>query len=1079
MTQITENKSLQRPRPNYVELLAKSNFSFLQGASHPEELVHTAQLLGYRGLALCDNGGLYGSVRGYKAAEKVSAFASAAEETAILQSQKRDFQYLVGTELLLDNRQSVTVLPMNKFGYTRLCQLITLAKRNTAKYYSKISLKDFLDFSDDLLVFALPPWKDLFLKDLHDHLGDRLYLPVTRDFTWNSWIYEKIARRLEDEIGLQLFASQTPLMHSPQRKTLHDALTCIFHKCKLDSAENRLTLNRERYLKSLDQLTELWHDRPDLLEVTSMIASRVHFSLSELRYRYPQSKLEEGETASEKLCKLCNQGLSWRYSSTDKKTFEEARARLEDELTLISELAYEDYFLTLKEICQFADQQDILYQGRGSAANSVVCYTLGLTAIDPCQFGQTFARFLSKERGEPPDIDIDFEHERREEVIQHIYEKYGSQHAGMVCTVIRYRGRMAFRELSKVFDIPLEKVNKLAKYMGKDGLKRLIEDPPDFSKLDIDECKMQKILKLAIELIGFPRHIGIHTGGFVISHEALIENVPIEKATMEGRYVVQWNKDDIDTLKMMKIDLLSLGMLTTLRKSLDMLREHRGVDWNLSQIPTDDQATYQMIQKADTVGVFQIESRAQMSMLPRLKPKNFYDLVIEVAIVRPGPLQGGMVHPYLRRRQGREEVTYDHPDLEPVLGRTLGVPIFQEQVMQIASAVAGFSPGEADELRRLMSMSWRNEGHMSQLRQRLISGMLEHGLTIDYAERVYKTIEGFASYGFPESHSASFSLLTYASSFLKCHHPDIFVCGLLNSQPMGFYSPRTLIADAQRHGVEFSPVDIQSSCYDYTIEGHRVRVGLRSIYGLAKAFADDIVNEREKHGHFANLEDLIKRTHLPQAALLRLAQAEAFCSFGISTREAIWEISSLSLDPQSLVFARAKESFGKNHEENSIEKSWLPEESDLENLSRRYQSHGFSLDSHPLSIYRSLLNEQNRLFRQRGWVPFTTAKELSTKKAGELIRTAGLIAFYQRPPTAKGFVFLTLEDETGIMNIVIKPPVHKKYRECIFHRAQIEVQGFLEYQDGVRNIQTKKVFLLEHSIAGRPTAQSPIENELM
>jgi DNA polymerase-3 subunit alpha/error-prone DNA polymerase len=743
---------------SFVELLGRSNFSFLRGASHPEEMVVRAKDLHYRGLGLCDINGLYGVVRGYQAAYKASHFI----ESAVTLSTD-EFQYYVGSELNLSDASSIVLMPLNKDGYARLSRLITRAQLESPKNFSSLQMNDILENADDLLAFPLPPWHEENLGLLYEAFQDRLYLPICRDLTFESIRHNREAFRLEKEKGLPLFVTQRPLMHHSARKPLHDVLTCILHKITLDEAKQRLTLNRERYLRPLHELRALWHDRLDLIQRTVEISSRVQFSLKELRYIYPHEHLPEDQTSAQFLYELCQEGLKWRFPEGAPL---KVQAQMLNELKLIARLQYEDYFLTLWDVCNFARQQQILYQGRGSAANSVVCYLIGLTAVDPTKIDLLFERFLSSERGEPPDIDIDFEHERREEVLQYIYRKYGVEHAAMVCNVICYRSRMALREVCKTMGVASETIDSMVRFMGREGLKRIVQTPHEIEKLGVSSEQFHHITQLTAQLLGFPRHLGIHSGGFVISHNPLIENVPIEKATMEGRYVVQWNKDDLAALGMMKIDLLSLGMLTAVRKCLSLLHTHYHRDWNLAQIPPEDSATYAMVQKADTIGVFQIESRAQMSILPRLKPRTYYDLVVEVAIVRPGPILGGMIHPYLKRREGLEQTVYAHPALEPILKRTFGVPIFQEQVMQIVIAVAGFTPGEADELRRIISSSWRSKTLMEGLRQRILGGMLSNGIGREFAEQIYKTIEGFASYGFPESHAASFALITYGSLHL-------------------------------------------------------------------------------------------------------------------------------------------------------------------------------------------------------------------------------------------------------------------------------------------------------------------------
>jgi DNA-directed DNA polymerase III PolC len=1083
-----ENFSAFHEKPDFIELLARSNFSFLHGASHPEELVVRAKTLGYKGLAICDVNGLYGVVRGYQAAEKPSAFD--AEQLAFMNADgtpKTPFHYMCGAELTPYDSSPLVLLPMNKDGYVRLCHLLTQAKRRAPKGHIVISLKHVLESNEDLLVFPLPPWKEPDLKKLQDAFQDRVYLPVCKDFSWESVRYFQQAMKIETSLGIALFATQMPLFHKPDRKPLHDVLTCILHKTTLAEAATRLTLNCERYLKSPEQILALFRERPDLLSRTLEIASRVQFSLSELRYRYPQENLPLGKTATDFLRELVKSGIEWRYPiGTPPEFMIKVRRQVEHELKMIQEMEYEDYFLTLWDICLFARERGILHQGRGSAANSIVCFALGLTSVDPVKLGLLFERFISRERAEPPDIDIDFEHERREEVIQYIYTKYGDRRAAMVCTVITYRSRMAIREVAKVMGIPLAQIGALIKYMGREGLSRLVDiavekgltqvrpkaqtkaEAPkqeianiDLSQFGLSEEKFQKLLHIALEMQGFPRHIGIHSGGFVVAQEPLIDIVPVEAATMEGRYVIQWNKDDISILGLMKIDVLALGMLTAIQKALQMLRQHKNIDWDLSQIPQDDPGTYAMIQKADTIGVFQIESRAQMSLLPRMKPRNYYDLVIEVAIVRPGPIQGGMVHPYLNRRAGREKITYAHPALVSILKKTLGIPLFQEQIMQIAVAVAGFTPGEADELRRVVSSAWKKKAVMNGLRQRVINGMLANGISLEYAEQVYKTIEGFSSYGFPESHAASFALITYASCYLKHRHPDIFTCALLNSQPMGFYSPRQLIADAQRHGIQFLALDVQCSNWDYTLEtaltaaqvepsvarSYDVRVGLRSVYGVNEEQACTLVEERKARGAFRDLPDLVRRTRLSRTTLVRIASSGALNSFGLNPRQALWALQGMSFDPQSLLFG---EPVALDYDRAQSECEIIPVENSWENVRREYQTKGFALDSHPMAVLRTQLLKSH--------LRYVTAKQIEGVSRNSVpVRVAGLMSLLQKPPTAKGMCFISLEDETGLMNIIITPDLYQKCRLTLLHSSLLEIEGCLEYREGVRNIKAHNV----------------------
>lgn len=1031
-------------KAGFVELLGRSNFSFLQGASHPEEMALQAQALGYEGFVLCDLNGLYGVVRAFQAIEYPSQFTEIGPKPVL---ESGPFSCYCGAEMQLADRSSIVLVPLHKDGYTNLCRIITESKRNSEKGFSNLSLDFLSEHSEDLLAFALPPWQHL--PELREIFQDRLYLPVWKDYTWQSLDLYRQALKLEED-GFELFATNRPFMHAPERKPLHDVLTCILHKTTLKEAKTRLIPNSERYLKPLPELVKLWADRPDLVTKTVNIAARIQFSLKELRYEYPEAARPCGQEPSEYLRHLVNEGLSKRFPLG---VPEKVHHMVEHELSLIGELRYEDYFLTLWDVCQFALQKGILHQGRGSAANSVVCYALGLTAVDPTKVQLLFERFLSKERGEPPDIDIDFESERREEVIQYIYEKYGAEHAAMVCTVICYRSRMALRECAKVLGIPLHTVEKMIRYMGREGLERLVDvqekDPQMATEWGLEPRTFQLMIQISMALIGFPRHLGIHTGGFLIAKRPITECVPVEKATMDRRYVIQWNKDDLTVLKMLKIDVLGLGMLTALQKCFELLKSSKHLNLDLYRIPMDDQPTYQMIQKADTVGTFQIESRAQMSLLPRLKPKNFYDLVIEVAIVRPGPIQGGMIHPFIRRRDGLEQVSYPHPDLKPILSRTCGVPIFQEQIMQIASTVAGFSPGEADELRRIMSSSWKKSDLMTGLRNRLINGMLSHGIQVTYAEQIYQTIVGFASYGFPESHAASFALLTYASSYLKCHYPDAFVCALLNSQPMGFYSPRALIMDAQRHGIQFRGVDLHKSDYDYTLEPpNEVRVGFRAIRGLKEKHIQSLIAERERNGPFADLSDLIRRTSLQKSTLVQLAASGALTCLGLSAREALWKIQAMSLDSRSLFFGTAGSE--GDHE-------LIPQESEWETLQREYRLQGHSLLRHPIGLLRPSLERWSTHLQAKKQTPFCKAVQLSQMANGARVRIAGLLSLTQRPPTAKGVAFLTLEDETGLINVVLMPDVYKESRLTLVYHPLLHICGTLEKVQGVINIRAQAI----------------------
>lgn len=1022
-------------------------------------MVEQAIKLEYDGIALCDLNGLYGVARGYATANSDSTFTAS-------KKPKEGFHYLIGTELTLTDETAITLIPQNKQGYSHLCELLTIGKRQATKGFSSLHLEQVEKYNQDLLCIAIPPISEERYEHLHKVFGDRLYIPIWRDLTWESQEFCKQAFLLEEKYSAQLFVTQRAFMHTSERKPLFDVLTCILHHTTLDNAKDKLIQNAERSLKSLEELSTLWSDRIDLVEKTVEISARSTFSLSEIRYRYPRSNIPNNLTPSEYLRKLAEDGAQWRFPDG---VPEKILQQINKELTLIQSLQYEDYFITLKEICQFAQEKGILHQGRGSAANSVVCYCLGLTSVNPTEIDLLFERFISAERREPPDIDIDFEHSRREEVIQHIYQKYDERHAAMVCTVIRFRSRMSIRETAKVFGVPLAKINAMIKFMGRDGMRRLTEDPNVCHQFGMPLEQWKLFLNMAKQVHGFPRHLGIHTGGFLITQDSITEMVPVEKATMNGRYVIQWNKDDVAAIGLMKIDVLSLGMLTCLRKCFDLLKHHKGISFNLATIPQNDKPTYEMICRAETVGVFQIESRAQMNTLPRMKPQNFYDLVVEVAIVRPGPLQGGMVHPYLKRRQGLEKVTYPSPLLEPILKRTHGVPIFQEQVMKIVIAAAGFSPGESDELRRIMSSAWRKRSTMDAIRERILRGFEEHQISREYGEQIYKTIEGFANYGFPESHAASFALLTYASCYLKCRHPDVFACGLLNSQPMGFYAPRTIISEAQQHGVETLPLSIQHSDYDYTLEPNgreilSLRVGLRSLYGVPEQIARSIEDERKLHGPFEDLTDFIRRTSLPKALpralLVKLAASGAMDCFNVSTRELIWHIESLSLDQGSFLWGKPKESLVQgDFEEDDVES--LPFESNWDKLRREYDTKGFSVDAHPMSVLRSYLNVKNQELIQQRYVPYMTSENLKTLPNKRKVRVAGLVGITQRPPTAKGMCFITLEDEHGFINIVIHPEVYQKDRMAIYGKSLLEIHGQVEKVGDIINVRAARVLPLQ------------------
>ena len=826
---------------SYVELRAKSNFSFLTGASHPEELAQTAIALGLKGLAITDLSGVYGMPRAYK-------------ETR----EHKDFKLIVGAELEFLDHMPLTLLARSKTAYALICRIITLGKSQSEKGRCELKLEVFLDFSakhpglNELILLAGP--QSEFAKLQERFSLTQIYLPLTMYLDGKDKKRTKEAFEISKKYGVKLVASNDVYYHRKTRKIVQDVLVSIRENKALSEVGFLLNANAERYLKSPLEMNELYKDFPELLTRTLEIAESCSFSPSELKYRYPSEWIPKDFTGQSYL-----EHLVWREAPERYKDgmSERIRSQVLHELKLISELGYADYFLTIYDIVEFAKQKNILCQGRGSAANSIVCYILGVTAIDPIQMNLLFERFMSHERGEPPDIDIDFEHERREEVIQYIYQKYGRDRAAMVSAVVTYRYRSAFREVCKAFGVG---VGALSAKKVERSFDELTKSHPDQKKL------RAQIDSIAEEIQGFPRHLSIHSGGFTLSADPIIDLVPVEPARMDGRSIIQWDKYDLDTLGLIKVDVLSLGMLSALRKCLELTKK------KLYEIPHDDQKTYEMISRGDTVGTFQIESRAQMSMLGRLQPKNFYDLVIEVAIVRPGPIVGNMVHPYLKRRRGLEKIVYPNKIVENILGKTMGVPLFQEQVMKLAIELAGFSGGEADQLRKSIN-AWRTSAPIGVMANRLRDGMIKAGMTKEFSDQIFEQIQGFSHYGFPESHAASFALLAYASSYLKAHHPAEFTCSLINSQPMGFYRNDTLIYDALRNGVEVLPVSVLHSVWDCQIEApQKLRLGFRITNGLAKKDIDDLIQERSLKT-FASLADFIQRSKIRKDVLGRIALA--------------------------------------------------------------------------------------------------------------------------------------------------------------------------------------------------------------
>ena len=1015
------------PTPAYAELQVTSNFSFLRGASHPEEMVERACELGYRALALTDRNTLAGVVRAHDAA------------------QRTGLHFIPGARLDLADGPRLLCLPTTRHGYGRLARLITTGRRRAPKGECHLTRQDVAAAADQdgHIFIAIPPvtpgndFAD-HLAWYRDHLTAPLHLAATHYHRGDDDRRLAHLARLATSHGLPLVATGDIHQHDPTRRRLHDTLTCIREHCTIDNAGWRLEANAERHLKSPTELAHLFRDHPEALANTVAIADQCRFSLAELRYEYPDEVSGDGRTPRETLAALTWAGATERYPDGIPP---KVRAIIEHELALIEQLEYEPYFLTVEDIVRKARDLGILCQGRGSAANSAVCYCLGVTSVDPAQIDLLFERFISAERDEVPDIDVDFEHERREEVIQYIYGKYGRDRAGLTATVITYRVKSALRDVGKAMGLSEDVIGRLLSMVSWRS-KPVGEDRAREEGFDPEDRRLALTLELARELYGFPRHLSQHTGGFVISRGPLCEIVPIENAAMKDRTVIEWNKDDLEVLGLIKVDVLGLGMLSCIRRAFALIEAHYGVSYTLESVPQEDPATYEMIQRGDTVGVFQIESRAQMAMLPRLKPATFYDLVIEVAIVRPGPIQGDMVHPYLRRRQGREAVEYPSEELRQVLRKTLGVPLFQEQVMRIAIVAAGFTPAEADQLRRAMA-SFRNPGTIHSFRDKFIEGMTGRGYTRDFAERCFRQIEGFGEYGFPESHAASFAHLAYVSSWLKCHYPAVFACALLNSQPMGFYAPAQIVRDARDHGVEVRPTDVNDSDRDCTLEGAAggplsLRLGLRRIRGLKEEAADRLTAARGD-GYRSPL-DLWQRTGISPAVLTRMAGADAFTSMGLNRRQAAWAVRAMSeAGPLPL--------FDSPERDRSFRpEPALPGMSVGEQVAADYRTTGLSLKHHPVALLRRRLDERGVL----------SAKDLDRLSDGDRTAVAGIVLTRQRP--GKGIVmFVTLEDETGTANLVVFPSVYENQRRDTLASRLMLCRGKVQKVDGVIHVIAERV----------------------
>jgi error-prone DNA polymerase len=1048
--------------PAYAELHCLSNFSFQRGASHPEELVQRAHALGYQALAITDECSMAGVVRAHTEAKQLG------------------LKLLIGTELRVEMPGStaefctVVLIAQTRLGYGQLCELITAARAGHAKGTYRI---DMDDWPVDRLSAATPtgtpgltdvvallmPRRDMPVGWAHGASAESIHraaLWLGGCFPGRAWIAVELLHRLDDALwlhtlqdvgrltGIPVAATGGVRMHLRSRKPLLDVITAVKEGKALTDCGLALEPNAERHLRSRLRLAALYPEA--LLAQTQRIAGLCHFSLDELRYEYPEEVVPDGATPASYLRRCAYEGAGTRYPAGIPASVQQ---QIEHELALISEMQYEKYFLTVFDIVRFARSRHILCQGRGSAANSTVCYCLGITEVDPSRMSTLFERFISKSRNEPPDIDVDFEHQRREEVIQYLYSKYGRERAALTATVVSYRPRSAIRDVGKALGLDSVLIDALAKgHQWWDG-KAVV--PERLLELGIapDSRSIQLLLELTGQLMGFPRQLSQHPGGFVLTGDRLTSTVPVIHASMPGRTTIEWDKDDIDALGLLKVDVLALGMLSAIRRSLDMIGQWRGQVFQMQDIPAEDPATYDMVCRADTVGVFQIESRAQQSMLPRLLPRCFYDLVVEVAIVRPGPIQGGMVHPYLRRRQGLEPVHYPSQALQDALQRTLGVPIFQEQVMQIAMLAAGFTADEADSLRRSMA-AWKRKGGVHKFYERIITGMTTRGYTQEFAEQIFSQIEGFGEYGFPESHAASFALLVYASCWIKCHEPAIFLAALLNSQPTGFYGPSQLVQDAQRHGVQVRPVDVMCSEWDCSLEqaqdqrspNHQpaIRLGLRMVSGLKQEAAQRIVQARTQ-APFGNTEEVALRADLDASDLKALASADALASLSGHRRQQVWEASALHAAPALLREAPVDEDFLE-----------LEAAAEGEEVVFDYAALGVTLRKHPVELLRPLLSQQR----------LSTAAQLRDLPNGQLVKACGLVTMRQQPSTAKGVVFVTLEDETGMVNVIVWNSLKEKQRQPLLRSKLLAVYGQWQREGEVRHLVAHHLVDMSNLLGG-------------
>jgi error-prone DNA polymerase len=1026
---------------NYADLHVTTHYSFLRGASSPEELFSAAAQLGIKALGIVDRNSVAGMVRAYEAAKATGV------------------RLIVGCRLDLQGGTSLLIYPTDRAAYGRLCRLLTVGKGRAGKGACHLDWADVEEWNTGLLGILLP---DDTKRELPSELatlkrifGDRAYCSLTKRFLPDE------AQRLQSisnaaaAAQVATVATNDVLYHCGSRRMLQDVVTCIRLRTTIDNAGFQKERHADRFLKAPQEMLRLFRKYEQAVRRTWEVAERCRFSLDQLTYTYPTEVLEDGLNAQERLEKLTWEGAASRYPEG---LPDNVATQLRHELNLIERMDYAPYFLTVETIVRFARSKGILCQGRGSAANSAVCYVLSVTSIDPVRQGLLFERFVSEERREPPDIDVDFEHERREEVIQWIYETYGRTRSALTAVVSRYRSRGAVREVGKALGLPEDVTGSLARMIWGWSTEGAAEREARELNLNLNDRRLKLTLDLARQLINTPRHMSQHPGGFVLTMDRLDELVPVEPAAMDNRQVIEWDKDDIDTLKFMKIDVLGLGMLGCMRRAFDLLDKAKGSRLDLASIPAEDPATYAMIRKADTMGTFQIESRAQMSMLPRLKPKTFYDLVIEVAIVRPGPIQGDMVHPYIRRREGKEEVNFPTPALEKVLGKTLGVPLFQEQAMQVAMVAAGFSATEADQLRRSMA-TFKFTGGIHKFQDKLITGMLDNGYAREFAERTFRQLEGFGSYGFPESHAASFALIAYASSWMKCHHPDVFLAAILNAQPMGFYAPAQLVRDAREHGVEVRPVDVNLSDWDCTLEPaigalHAVRLGFCMVRSLNQKLAEQLVDRRaygriaanRTAGQFTSIEDVWRRASVPIAMLRHIGAADGFTGLGFTRRQANWAIKGLR-DEALPLFAAADDRAGQLRPEATEPTVTLASMTLGREVVEDYRSTGLSLRAHPVGFLRDRLHT-------RGYQPCTSLRHA---RDGTRIAVAGLVLVRQMPGSAKGVMFITIEDEGANVNLIVWPSVFEANRRTILSATMLGCRGKVQHANDVIHLIVEQV----------------------